>query len=66
MYNNKNNNNYNNNKKNNNNNNNISNIELYIYAHTKRIRGADTTLNKCWADVEEGGPTSGQHPVPAG
>ena len=60
MYNNKNNNN-NNNKKMMNNNNNKSNNELYIYTHTQRIRGADTTLDNCWADIVDGGPTLNQH-----
>ena len=43
------------------NNNNESNRELYIYTHTQRIRGADTTLDKCWADIVDGGPTLNQH-----
>ena len=51
MYNNKN----NKNNKNNNKNNNKRNIKLYIYTYTRRIRGADTTLDKCWADVVGGG-----------
>ena len=61
---------YNNNNKNNKNNknnnikkkkNNKSNIELYIYTHTQRIRGADTMLDKCWADVVDGGSTLNQN-----
>ena len=54
MYNNKNNNN-NDSKKKKNKNNNRSNIELYINTHTQRIRGADKTLAKFWADVVDGG-----------
>ena len=63
MYNYKNNNNNNNidNKKKKNKKKNKSNIELYIYTHTQRIRGAATTLDKCWADVVDGGPTLNQH-----
>ena len=52
---------YNNKNNKNNKNNNKSNIELYIYTHTQRIRGADRTLVKCWADVVDGGPTLNQH-----
>ena len=36
-------------------------VPINIYTHIQQIRGVDTTLANCWANVVDGGPTLNQH-----